>query len=45
MADSAVPGISRVLLPVAMIAWEKVRVSVPPALSSTAMVPASVNRP
>ena len=36
---------SRVLLPVAMIALSQVTVSVPPSLSSTEIVAASVNRP
>lgn len=36
---------SRVLLPVAMMALPKVTVSVPPSLRSTTRVLASVNRP
>ena len=39
------PGTSRVLLPVAMMALSKVTVSVPPSLSRTEMVWSSVKTP
>ena len=44
-SDSEVPGTSRVLLPVAMMALSKVTVSVPPSLRSTESVLGSVNFP
>ncbi len=44
-SDSDVPGTSRVLLPVAMIALSNVTVSVPPSLRSTESVLASVKVP
>ncbi len=43
MADSEVPGTSRVLLPVAMMALSNVADSVPPSLRSTNNVLASAN--
>ena len=45
LATADVPGSSRVLLPVAMMALSNVTVSVPPSVSSTSMVLASVNVP
>ncbi|CFE66615.1 Uncharacterised protein [Mycobacterium tuberculosis] len=45
LADSEVPGTSRVLLPVAMMALSNVTDSVPPSLRSTNNVLASANVP
>ena len=44
-SESSVPGTSRVRLPVAMMALSNVTVSVPPSLSSTDSVLASVKAP